>query len=77
MKNLLIKIGKKSKRAFASQIHTNKKNKILKDYCLLIKKNKKLILKENQKAFIEKNLTKKNLIYICFNCNGKFNRCFF
>ena len=26
MKNLLIKIGKKSKKAFASQIHTNKKN---------------------------------------------------
>ena len=58
MKNLLIKIGKKSKKAFASQIHTNKKNKILKDYCLLIKKNKKLILKENQKDI--KNAYKKN-----------------
>ncbi len=59
MKNLLIKIGKKSKKAFVSQIQTNKKNKILKDYCLLIKKNKKLILKENQKDI--RNAYKKKL----------------
>ena len=49
MRNLLLNIGKKSKKAFLSQIDTSKKNKILKDYSNLINKNKKLILKENLK----------------------------
>ena len=49
MKNLLIDIGKKSKKAFSIQLNTKKKNKILKDYFSLIKKNKNLILKENKK----------------------------
>jgi glutamate-5-semialdehyde dehydrogenase len=49
MKNSLTKIGEKSRKAFSSQIHSHKKNKVLKDYCSLIKKNKKLIIKENQK----------------------------
>ena len=49
MKNLLINIGKKSKKAFSSSLDTKKKNKILKDYFQLIKKNKDLILKENKK----------------------------
>ncbi len=59
MKNLLIEIGKKSKIAFSSQINLRKKNKILKDYCLLIKKNRKLIIRENQKDI--ENAYKKNL----------------
>ncbi len=58
MKNLLINIGKKSKKAFSSQIPSDKKNKILKDYCSFIKKNKKIIIKENQKDI--KNAYKKN-----------------
>tara|TARA_B100001287_G_C22638378_1_gene508802 strand:+ start:99 stop:1349 length:1251 start_codon:yes stop_codon:yes gene_type:complete len=64
MKNLLIKIGKKSRKAFSSQISSNKKNKILKDYCSLIEKNKKLILKENQKDIsnAHKKKIKDNLI---------------
>ena len=58
MSNLLIDIGKKSKRAFSKQLETKKKNKVLKDYYLLIKKNKKLILNENKKD-IKKALKKK------------------
>jgi glutamate-5-semialdehyde dehydrogenase len=49
MKNLLINIGKKSKKAFSKQLSSKKKDKILKDYCQLIKKNKKLIINENNK----------------------------
>ena len=44
MKKILINIGKRSKKAFAQKIGSNRKNKILKDYCQLIKKNKKLII---------------------------------
>ncbi len=49
MKNSLINIGKKSKKAFSNQINSKKKDKILKDYYQLIEKNKKLILYENKK----------------------------
>ena len=49
MRSLLINIGRKSKKAFANNINIKKKNKVLKDYCILINKNKKLILKENVK----------------------------
>ena len=49
MNDLLKSIGKKSKNAFSIQLNTKKKNKVLKDYRLLILKYKKLILKENQK----------------------------
>ena len=59
MKNLLINIGKKSKKAFSSQINTKKKDKILKDYYRLIEKNKKLILNENKKDI--KNALKKKI----------------
>ena len=64
MKKLLINIGKKSKKAFAQKIETKRKNKVLKDYCQLIKKNKKLIIKENKKDIINayKKKLKKNLI---------------
>jgi glutamate-5-semialdehyde dehydrogenase len=49
MKNSLIKFGKKSRKAFLNQLDSKKKNKVLKDYYLLIEKNKKLILMENKK----------------------------
>ena len=49
MKNILFKIGKKSKKAFSYRISEKKKNKVLKDYYQLIQKNKKLIIKENKK----------------------------
>ena len=40
MKNLLIKIGEKSKKAFSLRISSKKKDKVLKDYYLLKKKIK-------------------------------------
>ena len=43
MRNLLTKIGKKSKKAFSTQLKTKKKNKVLKDYLTLIIKSKRLI----------------------------------
>ena len=49
MKNLLINIGTKSKKAFSRQLNSKKKDKILKNYFQLIEKNKKLILNENKK----------------------------
>ena len=49
MKSLLFRIGKKSKKAFYYEIDEKKKNKVLKDYYQLIKKNKKIIIKENKK----------------------------
>ncbi len=49
MNSLLKNIGKKSKKAFSSQLSSQKKDKILRDYYMLIEKNKKLILKENGK----------------------------
>ena len=59
MKNLLINIGKKSKKAFSNQINSKKKDKILKDYYRLIEKNKNLILSENKKDI--KNALKKKI----------------
>ena len=48
MKNQIIKIGLKSKKAFSFQINSKRKNKVLKDYFHLIKKNKKLIINQNK-----------------------------
>ena len=59
MKNLLINIGKRSKKAFTYQVNSKKKNKVLKDYYQLIQKNKKNIIKENIKDI--KNAGKKKL----------------
>ena len=47
MKKLLIDIGKKSKKAINKRLSTKKKDEVLKDYRLLILKNKKLIKKVN------------------------------
>ena len=49
IKKMLISIGKKSKIALTHYVDTKKKNKVLKDYCTLIKKNQKLILHANKK----------------------------
>ena len=59
MNNLLKNIGKKSKKAFSVKLETKKKDKVLKDYLLLILNNKKLILSENLKDI--KNANKKRL----------------
>ncbi len=64
IKNLLIVMGKKSGRAFTNQVSTQKKNKVLADYCKLIWKQKKLILNENKKdlKYAHKNKLPDNLI---------------
>ena len=49
MNKILINIGTRSKEAFSQPINTDKKNKVLRDYLKLIKKNQYLILKENKK----------------------------
>ena len=49
IKKNLINIGKKSKKAFSSPISTKKKNKVLNDYCILIKKSRKKIITQNKK----------------------------
>ena len=64
MKKELINIGYKSKKAITSELNSKKKNKVLKDYCDLLKKSKKLIIDQNKKDIFDaqkKNL-KKNLI---------------
>ena len=64
MKNELIKIGNKAKKAFSFEINSKKKNKVLKDYCDLIEKNKKIIIYQNKKDvyIAQKKKIKKNLI---------------
>tara|TARA_B110000444_G_C18833435_1_gene594537 strand:- start:1342 stop:2592 length:1251 start_codon:yes stop_codon:yes gene_type:complete len=59
MKNLLINIGQKSKKAFSYKLSSKKKNKVLNDYFHLIRKNKKLIINENKKDL--ENANKKKL----------------
>ena len=59
MQKLLTDIGKKSKKAFNKRLSTKKKDKVLKDYRLLILKNKKLIINENKKDI--KNAYKKGI----------------
>ena len=60
----LIKLGINAKKASKIKIDTNKKNKVLKKFLKLIKKNKKIILKENNKDvnFAKRNDVKENLI---------------
>ena len=59
MQKLLTDIGKKSKKAINKKLSTKKKDKVLKDYRLLILKNKKLIINENKKDI--KNAYKKGI----------------
>jgi len=64
MKNLLINIGTKSKKAFTYKISSKKKDKVLKDYYQLINKNRKLIINQNKKDIknAERKRIKNNLI---------------
>ena len=59
MQKLLTDIGEKSKKAINKRLSTKKKDKVLKDYRLLILKNKKLIINENKKDI--KNASKKGI----------------
>ena len=64
MKNFLINIGKKSKKAFTYKLSSKKKDKVLKDYYYLINKNRKQILNQNKKDIknAKKKLLKKNML---------------
>ncbi len=64
MNKELIKIGNRSKSAFSFELNSKKKNKVLKDYCNLIEKNKKIIINQNKKDIFkaQKERLKKNLI---------------
>ena len=69
MKDYLIKLGKRAKKSFVKSVATKKKDKVLKDYCILIFNNQLNIIKENKKDLknakkkkIKKNLKKKLLI---------------
>ena len=64
MKKTLFNIGQKSKLALQENISEKIKNKVLKDYCYLIKKNKSKILKSNDKDlnFAKNKKIKDNLI---------------
>ena len=59
MKNLLIKIGTKSKKAFTKKLSSRKKDEVLKDYFQLLNKNRKLIINQNKKDV--KNAYKKKI----------------
>ncbi len=59
MKNLLISVGKKSKKAFSNQVNTKIKDKVLKDYSNYIKKYRKEIIRQNSKDI--KNAKRKKL----------------
>ena len=60
----LQKITKNSRIAFDSKVNTTKKNRVLKKFSSLLKKNKKKIIKENHKdiKFAKKKKIKENLI---------------
>ena len=64
IKKQLTNIGKRSKKTFSSHLNSKKKNKILNDYCFLLKKNKNLIINQNKKDIYsaKKKGTKSNLI---------------
>ena len=49
MKNLLLNIGKKSKKAFFHKLSSKKKDNVLRNYYQLINKNRKLIINQNKK----------------------------
>ena len=60
----LQKITKNSRLAFDSKVNTTKKNRVLKKFLSLLKKNKKRIIKENHRdiKFAKKKKLKENLI---------------
>ena len=64
MNKYLKNIGKNAQKAFNSKINTKKKNKVLKKFLILIKKNKLKIINQNKKDIIiaKKKRLRKNLI---------------
>mgnify|MGYP001450840611 CR=1 FL=1 len=64
MSKILNNIGRRAKIAFKNKINTKVKNKVLKDYCILINKNKRKIITENKKdiKFARTKKIKDNLV---------------
>ncbi len=64
MNKYLKNIGKNAQKAFNSKINTKKKNKVLKKFLILVKKNKLKIINQNKKDIIiaKKKRLRKNLI---------------
>ena len=64
MNKYLKNIGKNAQKAFNSKINTKKKNKVLKKFLTLIKKNKLKIINQNKKDVIlaKKRRLKENLV---------------
>ena len=64
MKDYLIKLGKQAKTASVKAVTSRKKNKVLKDYCILIFNNQLNIIRENEKdlKYAKKKKLKENLI---------------
>ena len=64
MKDYLIKLGKQAKTASVKAVTSRKKNKVLKDYCILIFNNQLNIIRENEKDLkhAKKKKLKENLI---------------
>ena len=64
MSKILNNIGRRAKIAFKNKINTKVKNKVLKDYCILINKNKRKIITENKKdiKFARTKKIKNNLV---------------
>ena len=58
MKKYLLKLGKEAKKALIENISSDKKNRVLKDYCKLLSKNRIKIISENKKD-LEKAKSKK------------------
>jgi glutamate-5-semialdehyde dehydrogenase len=51
MRNYLFNLGKNAKKASIEHVSSVKKNQVLRDYIVLIKKNYSKIISENQKDF--------------------------
>ena len=69
MKDYLIRLGKQAKKAFGKSVTSEKKNKVLHDFCNLIINNQFNIIKENEKDLrlarnrkLKENLIKRLLI---------------
>ena len=74
--NYIEKIGAKAKIASKNLCNLNesKRNSVLKQFCIYLKKNKKLILKENQIDLLNANKTKNSMIDRLKLTNKKINQ---
>ena len=74
--NYIEKIGAKAKIASKNlcNLHESKRNSVLKQFCIYLRKNKKLILKENRIDLLNANKTKNSMIDRLKLSNKKINQ---